>query len=164
MVKIYLGDGITHACKQRNESMKTIRQLLEGKGHDIVSATPSTSVYEALELMAEHNIGALLVLEADNLVGIFSERDYARKVVLKGKSSRGTVLGETMSKKLECIRPDQTIEDCMALMTDNRIRHLPVLENDQLVGVISIGDVVKAVISEQEFLIEQLENYITGIR
>ncbi len=144
--------------------MKTIRQLLEGKGHDIVSATPSTSVYEALELMAENNIGALLVLEADNLVGIFSERDYARKVVLKGKSSRGTVLGETMSKKLECIRSDQTIEECMALMTDKRIRHLPVLENDQLVGVISIGDVVKAVISEQEFLITQLETYITGIR
>ncbi len=144
--------------------MKTIRQLLAGKGHEIVSAKPDTSVYEALELMGEHNIGALLVLEGDNLVGIFSERDYARKVVLKGKSSRGTVLEETMSRKVACVRTDQTIEECMALMTDKRIRHLPVLEDDKLVGVISIGDVVKAVISEQEFLISQLENYITGIR
>ncbi len=144
--------------------MKTIRQLLENKGHDVLSATPDTSVYEALELMAEHNIGALLVLDGDNLVGIFSERDYARKVVLKGKSSRGTVLGEIMSHKVACVGADQTIEECMALMTDKRIRHLPVLENDQLVGVISIGDVVKVVISEPEFLITQLENYITGIR
>ncbi len=144
--------------------MKTIRQLLEGKGHDIVSAKPDTSVFEALELMAEHNIGALLVLDGDELVGIFSERDYARKVVLKGKSSRGTVLGETMSRKVACVRNDQTIEECMALMTDKRIRHLPVLEDNQLVGVISIGDVVKVVISEQEFLIAQLENYITGVR
>ncbi len=164
MSQIYLGEGFAQALKQRNESMKTIRQLLEGKGHDVLSATPDTSVYEALEIMAEHNIGALLVLDGDNLVGIFSERDYARKVVLKGKSSRGTVLGETMSQKVACMRPDQTIEECMELMTDKRIRHLPVLENDQLVGVISIGDVVKAVISEQEFLIEQLENYITGSR
>jgi CBS domain-containing protein len=144
--------------------MKTIRQLLEGKGHDIVSAKPSTSVYEALELMAEHNIGSLLVLDGESLVGIFTERDYAREVVLKGKSSRGTVLQEIMTQKMECVRPDHTIEECMALMTDKRTRHLPVLENDELVGVISIGDVVKAVINEQEFLIEQLENYITGIR
>ena len=144
--------------------METIRQLLEGKGHDVVSATPDTSVHEALELMAESNIGALLVLEADNLVGIFSERDYARKVVLKGKSSRGTVLGEIMSQEVACVRPAQTIQECMALMTDKHIRHLPVLEDEKLVGVISIGDVVKAVISEQEFLIGQLENYITGIR
>ena len=144
--------------------MKTIRQLLEGKGHDIVSAKSDTSVYEALELMAEHNIGALLVLDGDNLVGIFSERDYARKVVLKGKSSRGTVVEEIMSRRVSCVRTDQTIEESMALMTDKHIRHLPVLEDEKLVGVISIGDVVKAVISEQEFLIGQLENYITGIR
>ncbi len=144
--------------------MKTVRQLLENKGHEIVSAKPDTSVYDALEIMAEHNIGALLVQDAGDLVGIFSERDYARKVVLKGKSSRGTVLGEIMSRKVACVRTDQTIEECMALMTDKRIRHLPVLEDDQLVGVISIGDVVKVVISEQEFLISQLENYITGIR
>lgn len=147
-----------------DEAMKTIRRLLEGKGRDIWSARPDTSVYEALELMAEHNIGALLVLDGDNLVGIFSERDYARKVVLKGKASRGTVVEEIMSRKVSCVRTDQTIEECMALMTDKHIRHLPVLEDEKLVGVISIGDVVKVVISEQEFLIGQLENYITGIR
>jgi len=154
----------TYNPPAEDEAMKTIRQLLEGKGHEIVSATSDTSVYEALEIMAEHNIGALLVLDAGDLVGIFSERDYARKVVLKGKSSRGTSLGETMSRKVACVRADQTIEECMALMTDKHIRHLPVLEDEKLVGVISIGDVVKAVISEQEFLISQLENYITGIR
>ena len=112
--------------------MKTIRQLLEGKGHEIVSATSETSVYEALEIMAEHNIGALLVLDAGDLVGIFSERDYARKVVLKGKSSRGTSVGETMSRKVACVRADQTIEECMALMTDKHIRHLPVLEDEEV--------------------------------
>ncbi len=144
--------------------MNTIRQLLQAKGHDIWSARPDTSVYDALQLMAEHNIGALLVLDGDDLVGIFSERDYARKVVLKGKTSRGTTVGEIMSLRVSCVRSDQTIEESMALMTDKRIRHLPVLEDDKLVGLISIGDVVKAVISEQEFIIGQLENYITGIR
>ncbi len=161
-----MAQWVVQACNPpaEDEAMKTIRQLLEGKGHEIVSATPDTTVYEALEIMAEHNIGALLVLDVGDLVGIFSERDYARKVVLKGKSSRGTSLGETMSRKVACVRSDQTIEECMALMTDKHIRHLPVLEDEKLVGVISIGDVVKAVISEQEFLISQLENYITGIR
>ncbi len=144
--------------------MNTIRQLLQTKGHDLWSARPDTSVYDALQLMDEHSIGALLVLDGDDLVGIFSERDYARKVVLKGKTSRGTTIGEIMSRRVSCVRTDQTIEECMALMTDKHIRHLPVLEDDKLVGVISIGDVVKAVISEQEFVIEQLENYITGIR
>ena len=144
--------------------MNTIRQLLQTKGHDLWSARPDTSVYDALQLMDEHSIGALLVLDGDDLVGIFSERDYARKVVLKGKTSRGTNVEEIMSRRVSCVRTDQTIEECMALMTDKQIRHLPVLEDDKLVGVISIGDVVKAVISEQEFLISQLENYITGIR
>ncbi|MCZ6876560.1 MAG: CBS domain-containing protein [Acidobacteria bacterium] len=144
--------------------MNTIRQLLQTKGHDLWSARPDTSVYDALQLMDEHSIGALLVLDGDDLVGIFSERDYARKVVLKGKTSRGTNVEEIMSRRVSCVRTDQTIEECMALMTDKHIRHLPVLEDDKLVGVISIGDVVKAVISEQEFVIEQLENYITGIR
>ncbi len=144
--------------------MNTIRQLLQTKGHDMWSARPDTSVYDALQLMDEHSIGALLVFDGDDLVGIFSERDYARKVVLKGKTSRGTNIGEIMSRRVSCVRTDQTVEECIALMTDNRIRHLPVLEDEKLVGVISIGDVVKAVISEQEFVIEQLENYITGIR
>ncbi len=144
--------------------MNTIRQLLQTKGHDLWSARPDTSVYDALHRMDEHRIGALLVLDGDDLVGIFSERDYARKVVLKGKTSRGTTIGEIMSRRVSCVRTDQTLEECMALMTDRRIRHLPVLEDETLVGVISIGDVVKAVISEQEFVISQLENYITGIR
>ena len=142
--------------------MKTIRQLLENKGHEIVSATSDTSVYEALEIMAEHNVGALLVQDAGELVGIFSERDYARKVVLKGKSSRGTSLGETMSRKVACVRADQTIEECMALMTEKSIRHLPVMEGDRLAGIISIGDLVNAcrILVEQEN--SELRQYIQG--
>ena len=144
--------------------MKTVSMLLESKGNDVWSASPGTTVYDALVLMAEKNVGALLVLEGGRLVGIFSERDYARKVILHGKSSRQTTVGEIMTSKVVYVRPEQTIEQCMALMTDKRIRHLPVLEGDRVIGVISIGDVVKAIISEQEFMIEQLENYIAGIR
>ena len=144
--------------------MKSVSQLLRAKGHEVWWITPDTSVYDALKLMADKNVGALLVLEADNLVGIFSERDYARKVILKGKSSKDTPVKEIMSSQVFYVRPEQSIEECMALMTDKRIRHLPVLEGNQLVGMISIGDVVKAIISEQEFTIKQLENYITGAR
>jgi len=121
-------------------------------------------VYEALELMAEKNIGAVLVLDADRVVGIFSERDYARRVALRGRSSRTTPIYEVMTSKVFYVRPDHTIEECMALMTEKRIRHLPVMENDRLIGIISIGDVVKAMISQQQFIIEQLEHYITGGR
>ena len=144
--------------------MKTVSTLLQSKGGDVWSVSPGTMVYDALALMAEKNVGALLVVEADRLVGIFSERDYARKVILHGKSSRQTPVGEIMTSKVVYVRPEQTIEECMALMTDKRIRHLPVLEGDRLAGVISIGDVVKAIISEQEFMIAQLENYIAGTR
>jgi len=145
--------------------MKTVKQLLQGKGPDVWSVAPTTSVYEALALMAGKNVGALLVLKAGQLVGIFSERDYARKVALQGKTSKDTPVSEIMTSKVVYVRPEQTIEDCMALMTDKHIRHLPVLADDhQVLGVISIGDVVKAVISEQSFIIEQLENYITGAR
>ena len=144
--------------------MKTVKQLLQAKGRDIWSISPDASVYEALLLLADKDVGALLVLEDENLKGILSERDYARKVILKGKSSRDTPVREIMTAKVFYVRPDQTIEDCMALMTDKHIRHLPVLEDNQVVGVISIGDVVKAIISEQEFIIAQLENYITGTR
>ena len=144
--------------------MKTVNQLLEGKGENVWSANPQMTVYEALEMMSEKNVGALVVLEGEKMVGIFSERDYARKVILKGKSPMSTLVGDIMSRKVTCVRRDQSIEDCMALMTDKRVRHLPVLQDNRVVGVISIGDVVKDVISEQEFIIEQLENYIAGSR
>jgi CBS domain-containing protein len=142
--------------------MKTVAQLLRSKPHGVLSITPETDVYHALQLMAEKNVGALLVIDGDTLVGIFSERDYARKVILVGKSSRETFVREIMSSHVLYVRPQQTIEDCMALMTDKRVRHLPVLDEQRVVGVISIGDVVKGIISEQEFMIEQLQNYISG--
>ena len=145
--------------------MKTVRDLLRVKGNQVWSIEPDVSVYEALTLMAEKDIGALVVLDsASQLAGILSERDYARKIVLKGKTSRETAVREIMTEKVVYVRTDQTIEDCMALMTNKRIRHLPVLEEGRLLGVISIGDVVKDIISEQEFIIGQLENYITGKR
>jgi len=144
--------------------MVTVRQCLQSKGGEIWSIRPDISVYEALERMAEKDIGALLVLDEENLVGIFSERDYARKVILQGKSSRDTWVSEIMTSRVVFVRPEQTIEECMALMTEKHIRHLPVLDGERLVGVISIGDVVKAIISEQKFVIKQLEHYITGER
>ena len=142
--------------------MKTVTQLLRTKAAGILSVSPETPVFSALQVMAEKNVGALLVLERDELVGIFSERDYARKVILKGKTSKETPVREIMSSHVLYIRPEQTIEDCMALMTDKRVRHLPVLEHGKVIGVISIGDVVKALIAEQQFIIAQLQNYITG--
>jgi len=142
--------------------MKTVAQLLRAKPHAILSVAPDTAVFRALQLMAENNVGALLVLDGSTLVGIFSERDYARKVILVGKSSKETAVREIMSSHVLYVRPQQTIEDCMALMTDKRVRHLPVLEDERVIGVISIGDVVKGIISEQEFMIEQLQNYIAG--
>ena len=142
--------------------MKTVVQLLRTKGNEVLSVAPDTPVFDALQTMAERNVGALLVLEGERLIGIFTERDYARKVILKGKSSKEIPVKEIMSSHVLYVRPQQTIDDCMALMTDKRVRHLPVMEEDRLVGLISIGDVVKAIISEQEFMIEQLQNYITG--
>jgi CBS domain-containing protein len=141
--------------------MRTVKYLLQAKGHEVWSIVPDASVYEALELMAEKNVGALLVLEEGELVGIISERDYARGVELKGKSSKDTPVKEIMTARVVYVRPEQTVEGCMALMTDKRIRHLPVLAEGRLIGVISIGDVVKEVIAEQEFIIQQLESYIT---
>ena len=142
--------------------MKTVKELLQAKGYDVWTIAPDASVYDALRLMADKNVGAVLVIDGGNLVGILSERDYARKVILEGKSSKHTPVREIMTEKVLCVRTDQTAEECMALMTNKRVRHLPALEGDRLLGVISIGDVVKAIISEQEFMIEQLENYITG--
>ena len=142
--------------------MYTVRHLLQVKGNRIWSVSPSATVYEALELMATQNIGAVLVIEGDQTVGIFTERDYARKVVLKGKSSKTATVGEMMTTEVLYVNPDDTIENCMALMTEKRARHLPVLENGKLAGVVSIGDVVKAIISDREFMIRELERYITG--
>lgn len=142
--------------------MITVRRLLEKKGDAIYSISPHATVFEALGLMAEKNVGAVLVIEEEVLVGIISERDYARKIILKGKTSMDTLVWEIMTSSVVYVNPDQSIEECMALMTEKRIRHLPVLEDDQLIGVISIGDVVKELISEQEFVIEQLVSYISG--
>jgi CBS domain-containing protein len=142
--------------------MINIRHILQEKGNEIWSVTPQTSVLNALKLMADKNIGALVVLEEDKLVGIFSERDYARKVILKGKASKDTAVKEIMTSVIVTVRPSHTVEECMELMTDKRVRHLPVIDEDRLLGVISIGDVVKALISDKEFMIKQLEHYITG--
>jgi len=141
--------------------IKTIREILNKKGHQIWSVSPDTKIFEALKLMAEKNIGALVVLDGDKLVGIISERDYARKVVLKGKTSKETPVRDIMTPKVLYVTPEKTAEDCMALMIEKRIRHLPVYEQDKLIGVVSIGDVVKAVIEEKKIAIEHLENYIT---
>jgi CBS domain-containing protein len=140
--------------------MKTVAQMLEGKAQRLLSVPPEATVYDAVQLMAQADVGALVVLDGERLAGIFSERDYARKVILFGKSSKETLVREIMTEKVLCVRPDQTVDQCMALMTDKRVRHLPVLDHKRVSGVISIGDVVKEVISEQRFMIEQLENYI----
>ena len=140
----------------------TVNQLLKTKGSAVWSVTPETSVFEALRVMAEKNVGALVVLEGQELKGIFSERDYARKVVLHGKSSKDTPVREIMTERVDCVSPSHSVRECMARMTDKHIRHLPVVEAERVVGLISIGDVVKAIISDQEFMIEQLEFYIAG--
>lgn len=139
---------------------KTVQQVLKHKAHRVASIAPDASVFEALQLMAKHDIGSLVVLEGERLTGIFSERDYARQVVLLGKSSKETRVREIMTHKVLCVGPEQTIDECMALMTEKRVRHLPVLDHKKVIGVISIGDVVKEVISEQKLMIEQLEQYI----
>jgi CBS domain-containing protein len=140
--------------------MKTVRQLLQTKGGVIYSIAPEAKLYDALKMMAEKNVGALLVVAGGKLAGIISERDYARKVILHGKSSHDIPVREIMSDKVVTVQPGQTVEECMALMTDNRIRHLPVMDGDRLVGLLSIGDLVKEVIAEQEQTIRQLESYI----
>ena len=140
--------------------MKTINQLLQAKGREIHTIAPDARVFDALKLMADKNVGALVVLENGRLAGIFSERDYARKVILVGKSSHDIPVGEIMTGKVITVHPGQTVEECMALMTEKRIRHLPVTEGERLIGVLSIGDLVKEVIAEQEQTIKQLESYI----
>ena len=142
--------------------MKTVRQLLEGKGHEVTGIEPDKSVYDAMQLMAARNIGALMVLEADKPVGIVTERDYARKTYMLDKSAKDIPVKEIMTRQVVYVRPDHTNEDCMALMTEKRVRHLPVLESNQVIGILSIGDLVKDTICEQEFIIHQLEHYIHG--
>lgn len=140
--------------------MKTVKQLLQVKGRVVHAIAPGASVLEAISLMAEKGIGALVVLDAGRLAGVVSERDYARKVILVGRSSQSTAVREIMSDKVVTVRSDQTVEDCMALMTEKRIRHLPVIEAGKLAGVVSIGDLVKEVIADREETIKQLESYI----
>ena len=140
--------------------MKSLKQLLNAKGHHVHSIRPDAKVIEALQLMAQKDIGALLVTDAGRVVGILSERDYARKVILQGKSSHDIPVREIMTSGVVTVDPSKSVEDCMALMTQRRIRHLPVCEGDKLVGIVSIGDLVKEVIAEQEQTIRQLESYI----
>ena len=142
--------------------MKLVKHILDSKENAIWHITPDESVLDAIKLMAEKKIGALLVMENEKLVGIISERDYARKVILQGKSSKQTPVSEIMTANVHRILPEQTVEDCMEIMTEKRFRHLPVLEGENVIGVISIGDLVKAIIAEQQFTIEQLEGYIAG--
>ena len=142
--------------------MKLVCQILDVKGRDIWSVTPDSSVYDALELMARKNIGAVLVMEGDKLVGIMSERDYARKVILQGKFSKDTSVGDIMSTRILYVRSDQSIEDCMALMVDKRIRHLPVMTGDRVIGILSIRDVIEEKLSECHTQVRYLHDYIAG--
>ena len=143
--------------------MKTLKQLLADRSRPLAVVTPNDTVYHALSVLAQHDVGALLVLNGEQLVGIFSERDYARKIILHGKSSKETLVSEVMSDRVAYVTPAATLDECMALMTEKRFRHLPVLEEDgNVAGMISIGDLVKETISDQKFLIEQLERYISG--
>lgn len=142
--------------------MGTVNEILNSKGRDVWSVPPDWMFFDALRLMAEKDVGALLVMEGPKLVGIVTERDYARKVVLAGKSSRDTPVQDVMTTRVLCARPDQTVEECMALMTDKRARHLPILDHKHVIGLVSIGDLVKATIREQKFVIEQLQQYISG--
>ena len=140
--------------------MKSLKQLLSAKGSQIYSIAPDAKVIEALQLMAQKDVGALIVMEGDRLVGILSERDYARKVILHGRSSQDVSVRDIMSSGVITVDPSQTVEQCMALVTQKRIRHLPVCEDDKLIGIVSIGDLVKEMIAEQEQTIKQLESYI----
>lgn len=145
--------------------MKSAAYILKSKADaSVYSVAPKATVFDALKLMADKNIGSLLVIESGTIVGIFTERDYARKIVLMGRTSPQTMVRDIMSPNVLFVGPDQTSDQCMALMTNNRLRHLPVMEGGQLLGLISIGDLVKDIISEQQFIIEQLERYITGER
>jgi CBS domain-containing protein len=140
----------------------SVRQVLEAKGAQVHSVPPGASVFEALEVMAKHDIGAVVVAEGECIAGIFTERDYARKVILKGKASKETRVGDLMTPNVLTVSPSQSVDDCMQLMTENRVRHLPVVDRGRLVGIVTIGDAVKTVIAHQEATIRQLSSYIAG--
>jgi len=166
--KLTYGSGVVRSIDNKKYALKeiqimhTVRQILRSKENHIQTIEPQETAFYALQQMAEYNIGALLVVEKEKLVGVFSERDYARKITLKGKSSKDTFVRDIMTREVLYIEQSASINDCMALMTDKRVRHLPVLEENKLVGIVSIGDVVKQIISDQEFTIRQLEKYISG--
>ena len=142
--------------------MTTNKQILDTKGYAVWSIHPQESVFAAIQQMAEKEVGALIVMEGDAIVGIISERDYARKVILNGRSSHETAVRDIMTPHVICVRLEQSLEECMTIVTERRIRHLPVLDSGRLIGIISIGDLVKTIIAEQQFIIEQLEHYISG--
>ena len=142
--------------------MKLVQHLLDAKGNEIISITPDASVFDAIKLMADRAVGSLLVMEGDELKGIVTERDYARKVIVKGRASDSTAVGEIMTADVFTATTDQTVNQCMTLMSERRIRHLPVVGDDGVIGLISIGDLVQAIISDQQEEIEQLEHYISG--
>ena len=142
--------------------MTSVKQVLDSKGHDIWSIDPNSSVLNTIKLMADKKVGALLIMEDEKLVGIVSERDYARKVILKGRASDDTPVKDIMTREIIYATPENSVEDCMELMTEKHVRHLPVLDGDEVTGVLSIGDLVKSIIADQQFKIEQLENYITA--
>jgi CBS domain-containing protein len=142
--------------------VQTINQLLQNKGNRVETVATDATVFEALAIMADKGIGALVVMQDNKPVGLFSERDYARNIILKGRTSKETQIAEVMSSHVVIAHPEQTVEDCMAIMTEKRVRHLPVMQDNQLIGIISIGDLVKAIIENQQFVIEQLVNYING--
>jgi CBS domain-containing protein len=142
--------------------MQTAHDILRHKGHTVWSVPPTSTVLDALGVMAEHDIGAVLVLDGDKLVGILSERDYARKVVLAGRSSKESQVKDVMTPHVVCVSPERTVDECMALVTERHLRHLPVVDHKHVIGVVSIGDLVKATIDDQEFTITQLQSYIVG--
>lgn len=142
--------------------MTTIQQVLDKEGHEVLSVRPDNSVFDAIKTMADKDVGSVVVIDDGKLVGIFTERHYARKVFLEGRASPTTRVGDVMETRVACARPEQTVDECMAVMTDKRVRHLPVLHHKKLVGLISIGDLVKSKIADQEFTIEQLVDYVRG--
>ena len=144
--------------------MTTVRHILDQKGPQVWFVHPDDSVYDAIKMMADKNVGALVVLDASKIVGIVTERDYARNVFLKGRASSQTLVGEIMGRDVICVEPDKSIEECMAIMSAKRVRHLPVINDGELLGIVSIGDLVKSIISDREFVIEQLEHYIRGAK